>query len=98
MGDPGPLADLLRGQETLPRAIRDFVASVVDGTERKPRGNKLARSLPPNIVVMMRTIHEISKSHGVPYKTILRELAALYKRSEASVRDVLEKRGAYAEK
>jgi hypothetical protein len=97
-GDPGALAKLLRSDAPLTAEVRAFVAGVVDGSVTRPRGNKRMRGLSPRDVSMMRELALRAKEKGIASKAVVHALAEFYKRSEGNIRDVLDRRGVYAEK
>jgi hypothetical protein len=97
-GDASALAALVRNSEPLSTEVRCYVAGIVDGSVKRPRGNKRMRGLSLRDVSMMREIAASAKEKGIAKKDVICALVEFYGRSAGNIRDVLERRGAYAEK
>lgn len=97
-GDPSALAELVRSDAPLSAETRAFVAGIVDGSVTRPRGNKRMRGLSARDAAMMREVSASAKEKQIAHKVVLTTLAEFYKRSEGNIRDVIERRGTYAEK
>lgn len=97
-GDPSALAALLRSDAPLTAEMRAFAAAVVDGSVKRPRGNKRVRGFSIRDVSMIREVAIAAKEKGITYKDVLCVLAEFYNRSESTMRDVIEHQHTYAEK
>jgi hypothetical protein len=96
-GDPTALAKRLReGCETSEERL--YIAGIVEGVVKRPRGNKRARALSLDDARMIRQLAAGAEAEGIRAKVIWQALADFYNRSVGNIRDVLERRGAYAEK
>ena len=101
-GDPAELAKWLRGDKPIDKCLRTFLAGIVDETiapQKRPRG--ASSRLTKANVRWIRSWHAFcknDKSHGFSMSRIIEGISQTFNVSESTVRDVLAKRGRFAEK